>query len=133
MKNTESKNLIQEDECVVDDDINLVASAKLPYSTKQFKNWVYSDKGKVHAQHLPLFWLGNEEEHAGGIYSSFEEKDFMYLTHKEVEKLHINSVEMKDTYSVKYQRRTNKFRTTLKSHSEMRKKSSREILKEMLL
>ena len=133
MKNTESKNSIQEDECIVDDDINSVTSAKVPYSTKQFKNWVYSDKGKVHSQHLPLFLLKNEEEHVGGIFSSFEEKDFMYLTHKEVERLHINLVEFKYTNSVKYQRRTNKFRTTLKSLSEMRKKSSREILKEMLL
>ena len=38
MKNTEIKIIASEDECIVDDECNFALSAKLPYSTKQFKN-----------------------------------------------------------------------------------------------
>ena len=95
MKNKEIKANTLEDDCVLGEDCNNIVSARIPYSTKQFKNWVYSNKGKVYSHHLQYFWVDKENDNCESIYSSFDEKDFMYLSSKEVIRLNIILIKSK--------------------------------------
>ena len=133
MKKNELNNEENEDECIVDDESSNGASAKLPYSTKQFINCVYSNKGKVHSHHLPYFRIESENDNWESLFSSFYEKDFLYLSHKEVWRLNVNLIDFVGSNTVKYQRVKREQQTTLKSFSNLKNKSSREILKDMLL
>ena len=133
MSNEENNKEIWEDECIVDEDSNSVVSAKLPYSTKQLKNWVYSNKGKVYSHHLPLFCIDKEKVYWESIDSSFDEINFIYLSHKEVKRLNNHLIEFKNSNSVNVQRNKKHIHSTFKFASEIRKKSSREILQDMML
>ena len=132
MLNKENFKEFWEDECSVDENSTSVISANLPYSTKQFDNWVYSNKGKVHSHHIHLFQMELDKDNWGSLESSFDEMNFMYLSHKEIIKINHNLIEYKNSNSVKVQRRKWLLTTTMKSASEIRKKSSREILKDIL-
>ena len=132
MSNEENNKEIWEDECIVDEDSNSVVSAKLPYSTKQLKNWIYSNKGKIYSHHLPLFCIDKEKVYWGSIDSSFDELSFMYLSHKEVKRLNYHLIEIKNSNSVNVKRRMRLLNTPFKSASEIRDKSSWEILQDML-
>ena len=69
MKNQELTDKIQDDECCIDEEWNNVAFAKLPYSTKQFKNWIYSNKGKIYSHHLEYFCMMSEKKIIEKAYS----------------------------------------------------------------
>ena len=61
MKNQELTAKIQDDECCIDEEWNNTDSAKLPYSTKQLKNWIYLNKGKAYSLHLQYFCMVSEK------------------------------------------------------------------------
>ena len=133
MKRKEINTKIFEDEWVVDEDWSNAAYAKLPYSTKQFKNIVYLDKGKIHSHHLPYFHMDDGKDDWESLLSSFDEKDFLYLSHKEVKRINVGSIGFINSNTTKCQRVNRKHQATLKSFSDIKNKSSWEILKDMLI
>ena len=133
MKRKEINIKVHEDEWIVDEDWNNVASAKIPYSTKQFKNKVCSDKENVHLYHLPYFRMDSGKDNWESLLSSFDEKDFLYLSHKEVKRLNVSFIGVMNSNTTKYQRVKRKHQATLKSFSDLKNKSSREIMKDMLI
>ena len=133
MKNQELTDKIQDDECCIDEEWNNVASAKLPYSTKQFKNWIYSNKGKVYSYHLKYFCMVSERDNWESIFSSFDEKDFLYLSHNEIKRINVNFIDIINPKTTKFQKVKRNHQVTQKSISKIKNKSSREILKDMLI
>ena len=105
MPNKENFKEFWEDECSVDENSTSLISAKLPYSTKQFNNWVYSNKGKVHSHHIHLFQNEFDKDNWGSMESSFDKMNFMYLSHEEIKRISYNLIEYKNTNSVKVHRK----------------------------
>ena len=133
MKNIKLNSAFHDDDCVVGEDSNLPLSAKIPYDTKQLNNWVASNKGKVHKHHLRYFRVENDKEQWEKSDLSFDDKEFLYLTQKDMKKVHLDFENDKESKSMAQNRIRRVLQTTFKSLSETRKKSSRDLLRELFL
>ena len=91
-------------ECEVDEDSNSAVSPNHPYSTKQFNNWLYSNKGKVFSHDLPLFHIERVKENWGSIESSVEEISIIYVSQKKIKKWNHKLIDFKNLNSVKVQK-----------------------------
>ena len=134
MKNKEIDAKVQEGECEVDENYTQAVSVNTPYFTKQFKNWLIYNKGKIYSHHLKYFLLDGDKDNEGCMFSSFDQKDFMLLSHKEVKKFNANFIIFMHSKSTKWQQTKRQSKIMiLKSYSEIKDKSSCEILKDMLV
>ena len=98
-------------ECEVDEDSNSTVSPNHPYSTKQLKNWLYPNKGKVFYHDLPLFRIERVKENWGSIESSFEEISIIYVSQKKIKKWNHKLIDFKNLNSVKVQKKIENCKT----------------------
>ena len=67
------------------------------------------------------------------IFSSFEEKDFLYLSHKEIKRINVNIIDLINPKTTKFQKAKSNHQVAQKSILNIMDKSSREMLKDMLI
>ena len=129
MKSTKREML--DHDCIVDEDWNSIISIKLPYDTKQIKNCILTDKGKVWTHDLHRFNVKLNDCQSTKMKWSACSKNEIKLEKRDKRPSLLSSTKYPNSRSVTSNRCIRNVQISFKLVVELRKISSKDILRDL--